>query len=216
MAPPNVTELAPPPPPPPDGAKTPSPTQIREARTPTSPPSKRRRERSTPPPSSPLPSSPRQRGSSTPPSPTRGKTMSSEVASHSVPNRRIIRTKLDHSQDSARENDVSGPVAIFWDIENCNVPNNTAPIDIYHNVRTALGMHRVVSGDVSQFSAYGDFNLLPTRIKEDLTSCGIQVVQVSHNRKKAKTSRAQIHYCHSHSVCSQCLVRFDKCCGVCV
>lgn len=98
-------------------------------------------------------------------------------ASESAPN---IRITSDHGKENSS---VSGPVAIFWDIENCAVPKDTATKDIYGNVMTALGMHQLFSGHLTKFCAYGDFDLLPTRIKDDLQSSRIQVAQVPHKQK---------------------------------
>lgn len=98
-------------------------------------------------------------------------------ASESAPN---ISITSDHGKENSS---VSGPVAIFWDIENCAVPKDTAAKDIYANVMTALGMHPLFNGHLTKFCAYGDFHILPTRIKDDLQSSSIQVVQVPHKQK---------------------------------
>ncbi|XP_042376785.1 uncharacterized protein LOC121970256 isoform X2 [Zingiber officinale] len=78
-----------------------------------------------------------------------------------------------------------GPVAIFWDIENCPVPNDVRPEDVAGNIRMALRLHPVIRGAVTMFSAYGDFNAFPRRLREGCQRTGVKLVDVPNGRKDA-------------------------------
>ncbi|CAN6470093.1 unnamed protein product [Victoria cruziana] len=78
-----------------------------------------------------------------------------------------------------------GPVAILWDIENCPVPNDVRPEDVAGNIRMALRLHPVVNGAVTHFSAYGDFNAFPRRLREGCQRTGVKLVDVPNGRKDA-------------------------------
>ncbi|XP_049373926.1 uncharacterized protein LOC125838967 [Solanum verrucosum] len=78
-----------------------------------------------------------------------------------------------------------GPVAIFWDIENCPVPSNVRPEDVTVNIRMALRVHPVIKGLVTMFSAYGDFNAFPRRLREGCQRTGVKLIDVPNGRKDA-------------------------------
>lgn len=110
------------------------------------------------------------------------------VAPASAPNRRMVRSKLKYSPEKdGKTNEANGailgPVAIFWDYENCHVPKDTKPEDVYANVIRALGGHQFFTGSLTKFGAYGDFSCMP-KIKESLHNSGIKIHQVP--RKKMK------------------------------
>ncbi|KAL8554525.1 hypothetical protein ACS0TY_002639 [Phlomoides rotata] len=78
-----------------------------------------------------------------------------------------------------------GPVAILWDIENCPVPSGVRPEDVAGNIRMALRVHPVIDGAVSVFSAYGDFNSFPRRLREGCQRTGVKLIDVPNGRKDA-------------------------------
>ncbi|XP_019098719.1 PREDICTED: uncharacterized protein LOC109132022, partial [Camelina sativa] len=78
-----------------------------------------------------------------------------------------------------------GPVAVLWDIENCPVPSDVRPEDVASNVRTAIQLHPLISGPVVTFSAYGDFNGFPRRVREGCQRTGVKLVDVPNGRKDA-------------------------------
>ncbi|CAN1278603.1 hypothetical protein LINPERPRIM_LOCUS16683 [Linum perenne] len=78
-----------------------------------------------------------------------------------------------------------GPVAILWDIENCPVPSDVRPEDVGGNIRMALQVHPVIKGAVVTFSAYGDFNAFPRRLREGCQRTGVKLVDVPNGRKDA-------------------------------
>ncbi|KNA23530.1 hypothetical protein SOVF_022110 [Spinacia oleracea] len=78
-----------------------------------------------------------------------------------------------------------GPVAILWDIENCPVPSDVRPEDVAGNIRMALRVHPVIQGAVTLFSAYGDFNAFPRRVREGCQRTGVKLVDVPNGRKDA-------------------------------
>ncbi|KAL9235217.1 hypothetical protein vseg_009998 [Gypsophila vaccaria] len=78
-----------------------------------------------------------------------------------------------------------GPVAILWDIENCPVPSDVRPEDVAGNIRMALRVHPVIQGAVTLFSAYGDFNAFPRRLREGCQRTGVKLVDVPNGRKDA-------------------------------
>lgn len=78
-----------------------------------------------------------------------------------------------------------GPVAILWDIENCPVPIDVRPEDVAGNIRMALRVHPVINGAVTLFSAYGDFNAFPRRLREGCQRTGVKLVDVPNGRKDA-------------------------------
>ncbi|KAL2477267.1 putative endonuclease or glycosyl hydrolase [Forsythia ovata] len=78
-----------------------------------------------------------------------------------------------------------GPVAILWDIENCPVPSDVRPEDVAGNIRMALRVHPVIDGVVTTFSAYGDFNAFPRRLREGCQRTGVKLIDVPNGRKDA-------------------------------
>ncbi|XP_061356302.1 uncharacterized protein LOC133300733 [Gastrolobium bilobum] len=80
---------------------------------------------------------------------------------------------------------LDGPVAILWDIENCSVPSDVRPEDVAGNIRMALRVHPVIRGAVMMFSAYGDFNAFPRRLREGCQRTGVKLIDVPNGRKDA-------------------------------
>ncbi|TKY59078.1 Meiosis arrest female protein 1 [Spatholobus suberectus] len=80
---------------------------------------------------------------------------------------------------------LDGPVAILWDIENCPVPSDVRPEDVAGNIRMALRVHPVIKGAVMMFSAYGDFNSFPRRLREGCQRTGVKLIDVPNGRKDA-------------------------------
>ncbi|KAL0334871.1 UNVERIFIED_CONTAM: hypothetical protein Sradi_4699000 [Sesamum radiatum] len=80
---------------------------------------------------------------------------------------------------------LQGPVAILWDIENCPVPSDVRPEDVAGNIRMALRVHPVIDGAVTMFSAYGDFNAFPRRLREGCQRTGVKLIDVPNGRKDA-------------------------------
>ncbi|XVE93381.1 hypothetical protein REPUB_Repub01dG0186900 [Reevesia pubescens] len=78
-----------------------------------------------------------------------------------------------------------GTVAILWDIENCPVPSDVRPEDVAGNIRMALRVHPVIKGAVMMFSAYGDFNAFPRRLREGCQRTGVKLIDVPNGRKDA-------------------------------
>ncbi|CAI9769944.1 unnamed protein product [Fraxinus pennsylvanica] len=78
-----------------------------------------------------------------------------------------------------------GSVAILWDIENCPVPSDVHPEDVAGNIRMALRVHPVIDGVVTTFSAYGDFNAFPRRLREGCQRTGVKLIDVPNGRKDA-------------------------------
>ncbi|EXC17326.1 hypothetical protein L484_027515 [Morus notabilis] len=78
-----------------------------------------------------------------------------------------------------------GPVAILWDIENCPVPSDVRPEDVGGNIRMALRVHPIIQGAVMMFSAYGDFNAFPRRLREGCQRTGVKLIDVPNGRKDA-------------------------------
>jgi hypothetical protein len=108
------------------------------------------------------------------------------VVSDSDPSRMMmVGSNRELSQTNGQANVVLGPVAIFWDIENCPVPSDVRPEDVAGNVRMALRMHPVVRGAVTMLSAYGDFNAFPRRLREGCQRTGVKLVDVPNGRKDA-------------------------------
>ncbi|KAK4766391.1 hypothetical protein SAY87_008033 [Trapa incisa] len=80
---------------------------------------------------------------------------------------------------------LDGPVAILWDIENCPVPSDVRPEDVAGNIRMALRVHPMINGAVISFSAFGDFNAFPRRLREGCQKTGVKLVDVPNGRKDA-------------------------------
>ncbi|KAI4295661.1 hypothetical protein L6164_035680 [Bauhinia variegata] len=97
------------------------------------------------------------------------------------PNANVIQSPLNQQLRSSSD----GPVAILWDIENCPVPSDVRPEDVAGNIRMALRVHPVIKGAVMMFSAYGDFNAFPRRLREGCQRTGVKLVDVPNGRKDA-------------------------------
>lgn len=78
----------------------------------------------------------------------------------------------------------SGPVAILWDIENCPVPVEVNAEDVAGNIRIALREHPHI-GAVTMFSAYGDFNHFPKKVREGCQRTGVNLIDVPNGKKDA-------------------------------
>jgi hypothetical protein len=79
---------------------------------------------------------------------------------------------------------ISCPVAILWDIENCPVPGEVNAEDVAGNIRIALRDHPHV-GAVTMFSAYGDFNHFPRKVREGCQRTGVNLIDVPNGKKDA-------------------------------
>ncbi|KAL2344804.1 hypothetical protein Fmac_006089 [Flemingia macrophylla] len=104
----------------------------------------------------------------------KGKTMTESNAN-------ILQCPLNQQLHSS----LDGPVAILWDIENCPVPSDVRPEDVAGNIRMALRVHPVIRGAVMMFSAYGDFNSFPRRLREGCQRTGVKLIDVPNGRKDA-------------------------------
>ncbi|KAL4555777.1 hypothetical protein LXL04_038405 [Taraxacum kok-saghyz] len=82
-------------------------------------------------------------------------------------------------------NQSDGPIAILWDMENCPVPSDIRPEDVAGNIRMALRVHPIITGAVTMFSAYGDFNAFPRRLREGCQRTGVKLIDVPNGRKDA-------------------------------
>lgn len=82
-------------------------------------------------------------------------------------------------------NSSQGPMAILWDIENCPVPSDVRPEDVASNIRMTLRVHPVIKGAVTLFSAYGDFNAFPRRLRQGCQRTGVKLIDVPNGRKDA-------------------------------
>lgn len=78
----------------------------------------------------------------------------------------------------------SGPVAILWDIENCPVPGEVNAEDVAGNIRIALRDQPHI-GAVTMFSAYGDFNHFPKKVREGCQRTGVNLIDVPNGKKDA-------------------------------
>ncbi|KAJ0010825.1 hypothetical protein Pint_34397 [Pistacia integerrima] len=99
----------------------------------------------------------------------------------------IVESNVDMQAPMIQQNQSSsdGPVAILWDIENCPVPSDVRPEDVAGNIRMALRVHPVIKGAVMMFSAYGDFNSFPRRLREGCQRTGVKLIDVPNGRKDA-------------------------------
>lgn len=98
----------------------------------------------------------------------------------------MVESNMDVQSSMSQQNQSSdGPVAILWDIENCPVPSDVRPEDVAGNIRMALRVHPVIKGAVMMFSAYGDFNSFPRRLREGCQRTGVKLIDVPNGRKDA-------------------------------
>ncbi|KAL5788336.1 hypothetical protein ACOSP7_005285 [Xanthoceras sorbifolium] len=100
----------------------------------------------------------------------------------------MVDSNMDTPQSSLNQQNRTssdGPVAILWDIENCPVPSDVRPEDVGGNIRMALRVHPIIKGAVVMFSAYGDFNGFPRRLREGCQRTGVKLIDVPNGRKDA-------------------------------
>jgi len=107
----------------------------------------------------------------------------SEQSAIQLPNPNVNMVQPSTSQPNRVSS--QGPVAILWDIENCPVPSDVRPDDVAGNIRMALRVHPVIKGAVTMFSAYGDFNAFPRRVREGCQRTGVKLIDVPNGRKDA-------------------------------
>ncbi|KAF5759209.1 putative NYN domain, limkain-b1-type, meiosis regulator and mRNA stability factor 1 [Helianthus annuus] len=89
------------------------------------------------------------------------------------------------SSPQQNRNGSDGSIAILWDMENCPVPSDIRPEDVASNIRMALRVHPIITGAVTMFSAYGDFNGFPRRLREGCQRTGVKLIDVPNGRKDA-------------------------------
>lgn len=77
--------------------------------------------------------------------------------------------------------------SVWWDLENCPVPNGVDPHAIAQNISSALSKHDY-RGPVS-ISAFGDTHCLPANIQHALSSTGIALNHVPAGIKDASDKR---------------------------
>ncbi|MQM09562.1 hypothetical protein Taro_042437 [Colocasia esculenta] len=66
-----------------------------------------------------------------------------------------------------------------------SMPNGVQAENVAGNVRKALHMHPFITGAVTMFSAYGDFNAFSRRLREGCQRTGVKLVDVPNGRKFA-------------------------------
>ncbi|KAM7470113.1 hypothetical protein LguiA_008296 [Lonicera macranthoides] len=82
---------------------------------------------------------------------------------------------------------VSAKISVWWDIENCQVPNGCEPHAIAQNISSAL-VKMNYCGPVS-ISAYGDTNGIPSSVQQALNSTGIALNHVPAGVKDASDKK---------------------------
>ncbi|KDP32269.1 hypothetical protein JCGZ_14790 [Jatropha curcas] len=116
---------------------------------------------------------------------------STSLVPSDISEQRVINSAETNTQtfqpppNQQNRNSLDGPVAILWDIENCPVPSDVRPEDVAGNIRMALRVHPVIKGAVMMFSAYGDFNSFPRRVREGCQRTGVKLIDVPNGRKDA-------------------------------
>lgn len=105
------------------------------------------------------------------------------LSSGSIEQSYMLMKKTNLPQQTRNSSD--GPIAILWDMENCPVPSDVRPEDVAGNIRMALRVHPVINGAVNMFSAYGDFNAFPRRLREGCQRTGVKLIDVPNGRKDA-------------------------------
>jgi NYN domain len=63
------------------------------------------------------------------------------------------------------------------------VPNDVRPEDVTANIQLAVWAHPLVTGAVTSFSAYGDFNGFPHHLRKGCQRTGVKLVDVPNGRK---------------------------------
>ncbi|XP_010526950.1 PREDICTED: uncharacterized protein LOC104804376 [Tarenaya hassleriana] len=113
------------------------------------------------------------------------KLMSDSNASTPIASPEMKTVQSSSTLQNRCSSDSDGPLAILWDIENCPVPSDVRPEDVASNIRMALRVHPVINGAVVVFSAYGDFNAFPRRVREGCQRTGVKLIDVPNGRKDA-------------------------------
>ncbi|KAL7002829.1 hypothetical protein U1Q18_003988 [Sarracenia purpurea var. burkii] len=116
---------------------------------------------------------------------TSGLMLSLETSEQSGTRVENLNINVPQPPSQQSQNFSHGPVAILWDIENCPVPSDVRPEDVAGNIRMALRVHPVIKGAVTMFSAYGDFNAFPRRLREGCQRTGVKLIDVPNGRKDA-------------------------------
>ncbi|XP_071691740.1 uncharacterized protein [Rutidosis leptorrhynchoides] len=111
--------------------------------------------------------------------------MSSSLTSYSGSMKQPYMLLNETNSPQQSHNGIAGPIAILWDMENCPVPSDVRPEDVAGNIRMALRVHPVINGAVNMFSAYGDFNGFPRRLREGCQRTGVRLIDVPNGRKDA-------------------------------
>lgn len=109
----------------------------------------------------------------------------SQLVEQNVPHLSNTNINTPHFTSLPNQNISSGPVAILWDMENCPIPNDICPDGVAGNIRMALRVHPVITGPVSVFSAYGDFNLVPRKVRGSCQRTGVKLVDIPNGKKDA-------------------------------
>ncbi|CAM6013820.1 unnamed protein product, partial [Sphagnum balticum] len=102
----------------------------------------------------------------------------------SASNSRVQQQARGSSVQSQLRAGGNGNVAILWDIENCSVPVEVNAEDVAGNIRYALRDHPQI-GAVTMFSAYGDFNHFPRKVREGCQRTGVNLIDVPNGKKDA-------------------------------
>ncbi|GLJ47101.1 hypothetical protein SUGI_0994650 [Cryptomeria japonica] len=103
------------------------------------------------------------------------------MGDHAVEARDQVSIQIRNQQTKA----AMGPVAILWDIENCPVPSEVRAEEVAGNIRVALRVHPAIRGAVKLFSAYGDFNNFPRKLREGCQRTGVNLIDVPNGKKDA-------------------------------
>ncbi|KAH9299350.1 hypothetical protein KI387_031032, partial [Taxus chinensis] len=105
---------------------------------------------------------------------------------HTVGNHAVdTRDQLSIQHRSQQVKVLMGAVAILWDIENCPIPSEVRAEDVAGNIRLALRVHPAIRGAVTLFSAYGDFNNFPRKLREGCQRTGVNLIDVPNGKKDA-------------------------------
>ncbi|KAH9717531.1 hypothetical protein KPL71_021858 [Citrus sinensis] len=83
---------------------------------------------------------------------------------------------------AAEQQYVTAKTSVWWDIENCQVPDNRDPHTITQNISSAL-VKMNYCGPVS-ISAYGDTNRIPASVQHALSTTGIALNHVPAEKEK--------------------------------
>jgi hypothetical protein len=84
-------------------------------------------------------------------------------------------------------------VAILWDIENRQVLGEVNAEDVASNIRYVLRDHLQI-GVVTMFSAYGDFNHFPCKVREGCQRTRVNWIDVPNGKKNVADKVILISY----------------------